>query len=65
MSYTCTSLQFVCHNNLVWHLTATNGGTTLKDDLLYLENYNILPKPVWNLLVCWYGLSEQSKPIMR
>ena len=29
------------------------------------RNYDILPEPAWYLLVSWYGLSAESRPIAR
>ena len=28
-------------------------------------DYALLPEPAWNLLVSWYGLSAESRPIAR
>ena len=28
-------------------------------------DYGLLPKPAWDLLVSWYGLSVGSQPICR
>ena len=38
---------------------------TLKDHLMDTLDYALLPKPVWDLLVSWYGLSVGSQPICR
>ena len=37
---------------------------TLEDDLEE-DDCSLLPKPVWDLLVSWYGLSVGSQPICR
>ena len=37
---------------------------TLEDDLEE-DDYSLLPKPVWDLLVSWYGLLIGSQPICR
>ena len=37
----------------------------LKDGLKEEKDYTLLPEPAWNLLVSWYGLSADSRPIIR
>ena len=37
----------------------------LKDHLMEELDYTLVPEPAWNLLVSWYGLSEESRPIVR
>ena len=37
----------------------------LKDHLMEELDYALLPEPAWNLLVRWYGLSAESRPIVR
>ena len=37
----------------------------LKDHLMEELDYTLLPEPAWTLLVRWYGLSAESRPIAR
>ena len=37
----------------------------LKDHLMKEIDYTLLPELAWTLLVIWYGLSAESRPIAR
>ena len=36
-----------------------------KDYLMEELDYALIPEPAWTLLVSWYGLSAESRPIVR
>ena len=37
----------------------------LKEHLMEELDYALLPKPAWDKLSKWYGLSDGSRPIIR
>ena len=40
-------------------------GDVLKEHLMEELDYALLPKPAWDKLSKWYGLSDGSRPIIR
>ena len=40
-------------------------GDVLKDNLKEELDYALLPRPAWDKLSKWYGLSDGSRPIIR
>ena len=46
-------------------ITTDRARDVLKDHLMEELDYYLLPKPAWEKLLSWYGLSEGSRPIER
>ena len=46
-------------------ITTDRARDVLKDHLMEELDYYLLPKPAWEKLLSWYGLSEGSQPIER
>ena len=56
-----------CTVKWYYHVTNVIIGSLeeLKDQLMEELDYATMPEPAWNLSVSWYGLSAESRPIVR
>ena len=56
---------FPCLQTPCMLITTDRARDVLKDHLMEELDYYLLPKPAWEKLLSWYGLSEGSQPIER